>query len=107
MNRVFEDLLRHFVNPRQNDWDTLLPVLEFAINNSLISGEHWGYPFFLSYGRHPRVPSDVRLPEETPTTYRYLDKIDQTMQKASQCLQPAQQRQKHYADEIGLSSRLS
>ena len=34
MNRVLEDMLRHFVNPRQDDWDTLLPVLEFAINNS-------------------------------------------------------------------------
>ena len=34
MNRVLEDMLRHYVNPRQDDWDTLLPILEFAVNNS-------------------------------------------------------------------------
>ena len=34
MNRVLEDMLRHYVNPRQDDWDKLLPILEFAVNNS-------------------------------------------------------------------------
>ena len=34
MNRILEDMLRHYVNPRQVDWDTLLPVVEFAINNT-------------------------------------------------------------------------
>ena len=46
MNRVLEDMLRHFVNPRQDDWDTLLPVLEFAINNSFQESIQ-GTPFFL------------------------------------------------------------
>ena len=40
-------MLRHFVNPRQDKWDTLLPILEFA-------------------GNHPRMPSDVMLPEKIP-----------------------------------------
>ncbi len=31
MNIVLEDMLRLYVNPRQ---DTLLPILEFAVNNS-------------------------------------------------------------------------
>ena len=34
MNRVLEDMLRHYVNPRQDDWDTLLPVLKFAVSNT-------------------------------------------------------------------------
>ncbi len=69
MNRVLEDMLRHFVNPRQDNWDTLLPVLEFAINNSFQESIQ-DTPFFLNYGRHPRVPSDIRLPEENPTAHR-------------------------------------
>ncbi len=68
---VLEDMLRHFVNPRQDNWDTLLPVLEFAINNSFQESIQ-DTPFFLNYGRHPRVPSDIRLPEENPTAHRYL-----------------------------------
>ena len=52
----------------------------------------------LNYGRHPRVPCDVRLPESNPTAHRYLDDIDQAMQRARKCLEAAQQRQKHYAD---------
>ena len=103
MNKVLEDMLRHFVNPRQDDCDKLLFVIEFAINNSF--QESIGdTPFFLNYGRHPRVPSDVRLLEENPMAYRYPNNIDQAMQKARKCLEAAQQRQKHYADQLGLNS---
>jgi hypothetical protein len=33
-NGVFEDTLRHFVGPYQNNWGELLPVAEFAMNNA-------------------------------------------------------------------------
>ena len=34
VNRIVEDTLRAFVNHRQNDWDELPSLCEFAINNS-------------------------------------------------------------------------
>ena len=34
MNSVLEDMLRHYVNPRQNDWDELLSCAESAVNNA-------------------------------------------------------------------------
>ena len=34
MNRVVEETLRAFVNHQQTNWDELLPVCQFAINNS-------------------------------------------------------------------------
>ena len=34
MNRVLEDMLRHYITPKMDNWDDMLPVLEFAINNS-------------------------------------------------------------------------
>ncbi len=34
MNRVLEDMLRHYVSPTQQDWDVHLPMVEFAINNA-------------------------------------------------------------------------
>lgn len=41
MNRVLEDMLRHYVNPRQDDWDTLLPILEFLKNAPDALNEYW------------------------------------------------------------------
>ena len=55
MNRVVEDTLRAFVNHRQTNWDELLPLCQFAINNSFqtSTGES---PFFLNSGQHPITP---------------------------------------------------
>ena len=35
VNRTLEQMLRMFVNPTQDDWDALLPALEFACNISV------------------------------------------------------------------------
>jgi hypothetical protein len=59
-NRTVEDYLRHFVSPRQDDWDEHLDLAEFAINDS--ANPSTGYsPFFLAYGRQPSSPLDVAL----------------------------------------------
>jgi len=34
VNRILEDMLRHYVNQVQDDWDEFLAVVEFAYNNS-------------------------------------------------------------------------
>ena len=34
-NRTLEEVLRSFISPDQSDWDDLLPLVEFAINNSI------------------------------------------------------------------------
>ncbi len=49
VNRVLEDMLRHFVSPVQDDWDQHLSCAEFAINNA----DHdstGSSPFVLNYG---------------------------------------------------------
>jgi hypothetical protein len=35
VNLVLEDMLRHYVDPSQGNWDALLPLVEFAINDSV------------------------------------------------------------------------
>ena len=74
--------------------------LIFAIKN-FIQESVQGTPFFLTYDRHPKVPIDIRLPEGNPTALNYVDNcnIDQAMQRATQCLQAAQQRQKRHANQ--------
>ena len=58
VNRIVEDTLRAFVNHRQNDWDELLSLCDFAIYNSDHSSTG-NTPFFLSHGCHPITPSSL------------------------------------------------
>ena len=125
MNRVLEDMLRHYVNPKQNNWDELLSAAEFAVNNAYQASVQ-DTPFCLNYGRHPRLPSDLalkaRFPEEASSKGNasvpakrtgkrrktvggikavtdFIGNIEKAVAKAKVCLQAAQQRQKKYADQ--------
>ncbi len=60
MNRVLEDMLRHYVSPRQDSWDDLLAPRDFAVNNAYNESIQ-DTPFCLNYGRHPRLPTDLNL----------------------------------------------
>ena len=46
MNRVLEDMLWHYVNPRQNNWNELLSCAEFAENNAYQASTR-DTPFYL------------------------------------------------------------
>ena len=100
MNRVLEDMLRHYVNPKQNDWDDLLAPAEFAINNAYQSSIQ-DTPFFLNYGRHPRMPKDFNAdkPSKNPSADNFIINIQKGINKAKLCMEKAQQRQKRYADQ--------
>ena len=57
-NRTIEQMLRFYVNRRQNDWDEHLTAAEFAYNNSKQSSTGFS-PFYLNYGQHPAFPLSV------------------------------------------------
>src|SRR5712671_6863161 len=65
VNQTLETYLRTFVNYDQHDWYQLLPLAEFAYNNSTTTATKM-MPFYANYGYHPRTiwPSeqDVRNP---------------------------------------------
>ena len=54
VNQVLEQLLRMFTTKRQDDWSDLLPIAEFAYNNSLHSSTGFS-PFYATYGYHPTL----------------------------------------------------
>jgi len=53
-NQVLEGYLRNLSNYDQNDWYQLLPLAEYAYNNSKASA-HTLTPFFANYGFHPQT----------------------------------------------------
>jgi len=105
MNRTVEDTLRTFVNHRQNDWDELLPLCEFAINDAdqASTGET---PFYLNYGLHPLTPSSFLNPASCSepassagnTSLTWLDNRLDALSKAKDSLRAAQARQALYND---------
>jgi hypothetical protein len=109
VNRVLEDMLRHYVDPAQSNWADLLPLVEFAINDSVHESVS-NTPFVLNYGKRPRVPMDIVLRgEESPnvkstSTNDAADdvagRIQTVVADAKKCLLAAQQRQKAYADQF-------
>ena len=57
VDRVLEDILRGYVQSYPN-WSEFLPMVEFAINNSVhASTTHT--PFFVNGLRHPRLPTQL------------------------------------------------
>ena len=77
MDRVLEDVL---------------PVLEFAINNSYQDSIK-DTPFYANYGKHPRPPDDIvreGKPSRNPQAYDFIGNIEKSIVKAKTCLKYAQ-----------------
>ena len=57
-NQTFLNMLAMFADERGSDWDLYVPSLLFAYNTSFHTaiGES---PYYLMYGRSPRLPTDV------------------------------------------------
>ena len=74
------------------------PVL-FAVNNAYQASTQ-DTPFYLNYGKHPRLPSDLTLSSERKKAVKdakvvdFTGNIETAVAKAKVCLQAAQQRQR-------------
>jgi hypothetical protein len=98
VNRVLEEYLRHYINPNQTDWDEWLPLAEFAYNNS--RHEAIGTtPFFINYGKHPRLPQAPVTTARFPAVDDFVHSIEDIVSQAKIRLQAARDRAKHYADQ--------
>ena len=59
MNQTLEQYLRGYINQRQNNWITLLPLAQLAFNNH-VSDTTKQTPFFANHGRHPNLFCEPR-----------------------------------------------
>ena len=100
MNSIMEDMLRHYVNPDQQNWDLILSLAEFCMNNCFKSSIQCT-PFQLVYGKNPRTPAAAhlnRIKEENPTATLKAKDMHEHLDKAKACMTAAQNRDKSYAD---------
>ncbi|MBW0567721.1 hypothetical protein O181_107436 [Austropuccinia psidii MF-1] len=85
-----------YVSYHQDDWNTWLPLAEFAYNNSDHSSTKQS-PFFTVYGRDPHFDS-VHITQDTPAG-KLSTKIQSVQQDVKRELEVAINRFKRYADK--------
>ena len=59
-NHTLASMLTHYVNKHQDDWDEHLNYVLFAYRTAIQESTKFS-PFYLLYGRHPRLPMDPDL----------------------------------------------
>ena len=65
VNQVLEQYLRCYINYQQTDWVDLLPLAEFAYNNSVHASSGMT-PFQVIYGNDPVAVPSWEMPPEGP-----------------------------------------
>ena len=98
VNQILEQYLRCTINYNQDNWTQLLPLAEFAYNNSYHTSTKQT-PFFANFGFHPRfsITPSASLPCPSASDHAMLLKDVQKQLLAE--LQSAQERYKHFADQ--------
>ncbi len=73
-------------------------MVEFAINDAWQESTR-ETPFMLNHGQHPLNPMSLQTHSRVPAAATYTQEMQQTLERAKDCLTRAQQRQKAYADK--------
>jgi hypothetical protein len=100
-NRTIEDMLRAYVDYRQDNWDECLTAAEIAYNNSMQVSTGFS-PYYLNYGQHPNLPiinASSQQDCNNQTVSELLSSLHNSISIAKNNLLSAQQRQAYYANQ--------
>jgi len=97
LNQTIEAYLRAFVGKEQNDWVSLLPMAEFAYNNSVTSGNGMS-PFYANYGFHPIAIDPASAGPLNPASQVYAHWMHTVHDESRKGLEVAQERMRRYTD---------
>ena len=88
-NRSIEEMLRAYVDKRQNDWDERLGMVEFVYNNVVHSSS--GFILFIYVMDHPVDPINMLVQRESKNEVAdsSLGQLDEDMDQAIQNLRSA------------------
>jgi transposase InsO family protein len=104
LNRTLHDLLRTLPAEKKRKWPEYLPELLYAYNSSVHASTGFS-PFYLMFGRQPRLPVDVILgiPESEAAGDQWIElhrkRLVDAYQKAGECLQAESSKRKERWDQ--------
>ena len=98
LNQILEQFFRCFVDDQQGNWSDLLPLAEFAYNNTVHSSIKMT-PFFANYGFHPCFdPLPIRK-SQVPAAEDLAEKLSAILSDLKDNIGRAQEAYKHFADQ--------
>lgn len=98
VNHILRDLLSHYTEGDQSNWESYLPFVEFAYN-SAVQESTGSSPFRLNYGFEPRTPTDwFVMKVKGDPEQNNVEIAKRELVRARRLLEEAQKRQKAYAD---------
>jgi len=95
LNQTIEAYLRAFSSKEQDDWARLLPMAEFAYNNSTTTGNGMS-PFYANYGFHPVTTGPRPTEPFNPANTVYTHWMKVIHDKSQEGLEEAQERMRQY-----------
>src|SRR5260370_31427029 len=75
-NQVLEQYLRAYTNYQQDDWSSLLPLVEFAYNDAP-SATMGVSPFFANKGYHPNLSMDTNMRVPSTEAQQFVAHLDE------------------------------
>jgi len=90
LNQTIKAYLRAFVSTKQDDWRRLLPMAEFAYNNTVTIGNGMS-PFYGNYGFHPVAMDPVSTEPLNPASKVYAHWMHDVHIEARKGLEEAQE----------------
>jgi len=97
LNQIIETYLRAFVSKGQDVWVHLLPMAEFAYNNSITTGNGMS-PFYANYSFHPAAMDPPTMEPLNPASQVYVHWIHTVHDESRKGLKDAQERMRRYTD---------
>ena len=97
LNQTIEAYLRAFISKDHDDWVRLLPMAEFAYNNSTTSGNGMS-PFYANYGFHLAAINPASTEPLNPVSQAYTHWIHTVHNESRKGLEEAQERMRQYTD---------
>src|SRR5882672_1486606 len=97
MNQTLEQYLRVYCNYQQDNWSELLPLAEFAYNNTP-SATTGITPFFANKGYHPNLTVHPERDLASACAHNFVTDLDELHQQLRQHIAEAQCRYQTSAD---------
>jgi len=97
LNQTIEAYLRSFISYEQDDWVSLLPMAEFAYNNSTTNVTGIS-PFYVNYGYHPIATNPAAVLLLNPTSFAYGHWMHALHGEARKTLDKIWERMRRYTD---------
>src|SRR5260221_841189 len=98
LNQVLEQYLQAYTNYQQDDWSSLLPLVEFAYNNAMnkMTGVSL---FFANKGYHPSLMAELNVQVSSIGAQHFILDLDDLHMELKWSIVKAQECYQKYADE--------